>query len=206
MPSWPAVNRSTDRRRAQRLEYATIAWNVGEAVFTVGLGIAAGSLALIGFGTDSVIEVFASAVVLWHVGGDDRVQRNRRALMLVGGAFAALAVVLSIAGLRDLVIGRLPGESPIGIIYLAITAVVMAGLAVAKRSLAIRLASAPLRSEANLTMLDAGLATLTLIGLGLNYWFGWWWADPTAALVVAAVAAREAFELWDEAREMDLVA
>lgn len=190
---------------ALRLEYATIAWNVGEAFLTVGLGIAAGSLALIGFGTDSVIEVFASAVIVWHIrpGHDtDSPERTRRALRLVAVAFVALAAVLATVAIRDLVIERRAGESIFGIAYLAVTAVVMFGLAVAKRRLAVRLDSAPLRSEAAMTFLDGVLSVLTLSGLALNAGLEWWWADPAAALVVAVAAGNEARENWTEAAEI----
>jgi divalent metal cation (Fe/Co/Zn/Cd) transporter len=191
------------QRRALRLEYATIAWNLGEAVLTIGLGVAAGSLALIGFGTDSIIEVFASSVVVWHVrpGHEvDRPERTRLALRLVGAAFCVLALVLAVVALRDLVTGRRPGESPIGIAYLAVTAAVMFGLAVAKRRTADGLGSAPLRSEASMTFLDGILSTLTLTGLALNGVLGWWWADPTAALLVAIAAANEGRENLQESR------
>lgn len=193
------------RSTALRLEYATIVWNIGEAFLTVGLGIAAGSLALIGFGTDSVIEVFASAVIVWHIrpGHDtDSPERTRRALRLVAVAFVALAAVLATVAIRDLVIERRAGESIFGIAYLAVTAVVMFGLAVAKRRLAVRLDSAPLRSEAAMTFLDGVLSVLTLSGLALNAGLEWWWADPAAALVVAVAAGNEARENWTEAAEI----
>lgn len=106
--------RSRLQRRALRLEYATIAWNLSEAVLTIALGIAAGSLALIGFGADSVIEVFASSVVVWHVlpGHEtDHPERTRLALRLVAAAFVLLALVLTVGAVRDLVTGRRAGES-----------------------------------------------------------------------------------------------
>ena len=193
------------QRRALRLEYGTIAWNVGEAFLTIGLGIAAASLALVGFGTDSVIEIFASVVVLWNFRATSRehyASRERTALRLVAGAFLALAVVLSIAALNDLVSGRRADASPIGIGYLAVTALVMFGLARWKRRTADSLQSAALRSEATMTMLDGVLSVLTLSGLALNAALGWWWADPTAALLVAAAALNEARENWEEASEI----
>lgn len=199
---------TTDRNRLQRtalrLEYATIAWNLGEAILTIGLGMAAASLALIGFGTDSIIEVFASAVVVWHIapGHDaDHPGRTSRALRLVAIAFAVLAATLFAVAGRDLVMARRPDESPWGIGYLAMAAVIMFGLAIAKRRLARRLDSAPLHSEARMTFLDGTLATGTMIGLALNALWGWWWADPAAALLVAFVAASEARENWREASE-----
>ncbi|MGZ4133029.1 MAG: cation transporter [Actinomycetota bacterium] len=193
------------QRRALVLEYGTIAWNLGEAVLTVGLGIAARSLALIGFGTDSVIEVFASSVVVWHVRPgheNDHPGRTRLALRLVAFAFLGLAVVLAAAALHDLLTQRHAEHSPWGIAYLAVTACVMFGLAVAKRRTADALGSAPLRSEASLTFLDGVLSVLTLTGLSLNAAFGWWWADPSAALIVAVAALNEARENLVEAREL----
>jgi divalent metal cation (Fe/Co/Zn/Cd) transporter len=188
-----------------RLEYATIAWNLGEAVLTVALGMAAGSLALIGFGTDSVIEVFASSVVVWHVrpGHDlDRPQRTRLALRLVAVAFGTLAVVLAAASLHDLTSGRKAGHSIIGIAYLGMTACVMFVLAIWKRRVARRLDSVPLHSEASMTFLDGILSVLTLTGLALNAALGWSWADPAAALIVAAAAMREAQQNLGESREL----
>lgn len=196
------ATRARLQRRALALEYATIAWNIGEAVFTISLGIAAGSLALIGFGTDSIIEVFASSVVVWHIRpGDatDRAARTRKALRLVAVAFLALAVVLAVASLRELLTGGRAGESLIGIGYLAVTAAVMFALAVAKHHTAAALDSAPLRSEASMTFLDGVLSTLTLTGLALNAAFGWAWADPAAALFVAVAAANEGRENLREA-------
>ena len=202
-PAADGASRSDQVRQALRLEYATIAWNVGEAVLTIALGTVAGSLALIGFGSVSVIEVFASSVVVWHMsprGETDDPARNARALRLVAVAFGALAVALAIAGVRDLATARQPDESPWGIAYLALTAVVMFGLANAKRRLAARIGSAPLRSEATMTFIDGILSTATMTGLALNAALGWWWADPAAALVVAIAAANEAREGWSEAK------
>jgi divalent metal cation (Fe/Co/Zn/Cd) transporter len=194
------------QRRGLRLEYATIGWNVGEAVLTIALGAAAGSLALIGFGTDSVVEVFASSVVVWHLrpapAAADAEARTRLALRLVAAAFAALAVVLAAASIRQLALQERAGRSIPGIVYLAVTALVMLGLAVAKRRTARALGSAPLGAEATLTMLDALLSTLTLLGLALNAFLHWWWADPGAALFVAVAAANECRENWMEARAL----
>ena len=191
------------QRRALQLEFGTIAWNAGEAFLTIGLGIAAGSLALIGFGTDSIIEIFASVVVLWHFRDHSR---GRRALRLVAMAFLALSVVLSVAAVSDLVTGRQADESWIGIAYLGATAVVMFVLARWKLRIASALGSAPLRSEAAMTMLDAALSVLTLSGLALNAVLGWWWADPAAALLVAVAALNEARENWAEAGELEATA
>ncbi len=200
-----ANGRASLQKRALRLEYATIAWNVGEAVLTIALGTMAGSLALIGFGTVSVVEVFASSVVVWHLlpgHAEDHRDRTRLALRLTAVAFLVLGIALTIAAVSDLTSGRQAGESPWGIAYLAVTALVMFGLARLKRRTAIGLNSAPLQSEATLTFLDGILSTATLAGLALNAYVGWWWADPTAALLVAVAAFNEARENWHEADEL----
>lgn len=189
------------RRRALRLQYATIGWNAGEAVLTIYLGVSAGSLALIGFGTDSIIEIFASVVVLWHLRGEAHRHRTRRALRMVAVAFVLLAVSLGAAAVRDLWVGRVPRESWPGIIYLAITALVMFGLAVVKRRVAADLGSEPFSAEAEMTFLDGLLSSATLLGLLLNAVLGWWWADPLAGLLIAGIAVREALESFEEARE-----
>lgn len=188
-------------RRALRLEQATIAWNGGEAVLTIALGLAAGSLALVGFGTDSLIEIFASVVVVWHLRGVDLPIRERRALRLIAAAFYGFGVVLFLAAARDLASGRQAAESIPGIVYLAVTAVVMLWLAMAKGRTARAMGSSTLASEARMTYLDAGLSAATMLGLLLNAAFRWWWADPTAALVVAVVAIVEGREAWAEAGE-----
>lgn len=191
-------------RRALALEYATIAWNVGEAVLTISLGSLAGSLALISFGTVSVVEVFASSVVVWHfrANGDEDVDRTRRALRLIAVAFGLLALALTVAAINDLSTGRRAGESPWGIAYLALTALVMFTLAGLKRSTAQELGSQPLMSEATVTFLDGILSATTLAGLALNAYVGWWWADPLAALLVALAAINETRETWEEASEI----
>lgn len=199
-------SRAELQRRALKLEYATIAWNLGEAFLTIGLGLLAGSIALIGFGTDSVIEMFASVVVVWHIRPGhavDRPERTRLALRLVAAAFLGLAIVLGAVAVRDLVTGRRAGGSPIGIAYLFVTALVMFGLAIVKRRTAVSLDSAPLRSEAAMTFLDGFLSSATFTGLVLNAVLGWWWADPTAALVVAIAGFNEARKNWAEARELE---
>jgi len=187
---------------ALRLEYLTIAWNAGEAALTVALGVLASSLALIGFGADSVIEVFASVVVVWHIlpghPVDDPV-RTARGLRLVAAAFGVLSVVLAAAAISDLATARQADPSPLGIGYLAVTAIVMFGLARSKSRLAERLGSAPLRAEAAMTFLDGLLAVGTLIGLAMNAFAGWWWADPAAAVLISLAAARESKESWEEA-------
>jgi divalent metal cation (Fe/Co/Zn/Cd) transporter len=195
---------TTDRvaRLGRGLQWATIAWNGLEVFVTIGLGIAAGSLALIAFGLDSLVEVFASAVVVWHLhpGDADREPlRDRRAMRLVAIAFGALATCLLAAGVHTLVIRQQPDSSPFGIAYLSITALVMFGLARLKRRVGTKLQSKPFLGEASMTRLDGGLATGILLALVLNTTLGWWWADPLAAILVAVAAAREARQNWTQA-------
>jgi len=203
-----AAERARLQRLAIRLEYGTIAWNFGEAVFTIALGIAAGSLALIAFGTDSIVEMFASSVVVWHERkeGPAEARRTSRALRLVSIAFFSLAAILASVAIRDLVTVRRAEEAIAGIVYLSLAAIAMFSLAIWKRKVATALGSAPLRSEASLTFLDGVLSVLTLTGLALNAAFGLWWADPAAALLVAVAAANEGRENLREAAEFREVA
>ena len=182
-------------RTGRRLQTATIVWNLIEVFITIGLGVAAGSLALVAFGLDSLIEVFASLVVLWHMSDTGTAHRDRRAQRLVAAAFAILAVYLTAAAIRSLVIQAEPDASPLGIVYLAITAIVMFSLAAWKGAVGKQLNSEPFLAEARMTHLDGWLATAILTALTLNATLGWWWADPVAALIIGAVAAHEAIEL-----------
>lgn len=188
------------QHRALLLEYGTVLWNAGEAVLTIALGAIAGSLALIGFGTVSIVELFASGVVIWHVRSDesDQERRSGTATRLIGVAFAVLGIALLVAAVNDLLSGRRADESPWGIAYLAVTAIVMFGLAALKHRTAKQLQSRPLESEASMTLLDGVLSVTTLTGLALNAWVGWWWADPVAAILVALAAFNEARENWAE--------
>ena len=189
-----------DETIGRRLQWVTIVWNVAEVFITFGLGIAAGSLALIAFGLDSMVEVFASLVVLWHMrpaAPEDKIARDHRARRLVALAFGMLAAYLLIAAVRSLWVGDEPENSPIGIAYLAVTAAVMFSLARAKRRVGQRLESEPFLAEATMTFLDGCLALAILTALALNAVLDWWWADPLAALIVSVAAANEARELLD---------
>ena len=189
------------RRHGVRLEWATNGWNVMEVAVTITLGLRAGSLALIAFGLDSVIEIFASTVVIRnlrdgrHDPGDRRVHRSLR---LIAVAFWILAAFLVTISLRGLIQGDRPDSSPFGVAYLALTAGVMFGLARVKRTTAHDLGSETLQAEAAMTFLDGCLATGVLTALVFNAWLGWWWADATAALLVAGFAVNEGAAHWRE--------
>ncbi len=189
------------RRRGLRLEWATNGWNAMEVVVTITLGVQAGSLALIAFGLDSVVEIFASSVVIRnlrddrHDPGDRRVHRSLR---LIAVAFWVLAAFLVSISVRGLARGDRPDSSPLGVAYLAVTAVAMFGLAGLKRVTARDLGSEPLQAEASMTFLDGCLSTGILTALVMNAWLGWWWTDATAALVVAVFAISEGVGHWRE--------
>ena len=193
------------RRRALFLEWLTIAWNGFEVVVTVGLGLAAHSLALIAFGMDSLVEIFASLVVVWHLGGDGTAAaaspRRRRALRLVALAFVLLAGYLVASATHALLTHQQPDSSPVGMAYLAVTAVVMFTLARAKQRLGQQTGDGPLQAEASMTFLDGWLALSILAALAANAVLGWWWADPAAAGLIAVAALGEARGNWKEAAE-----
>jgi divalent metal cation (Fe/Co/Zn/Cd) transporter len=193
------------RRRGLSLVWITIAWNCVEVFVTIGLGVASGSIALVAFGTDSMVEVFASLVVVWHSRDllvMEESDRTRRSIHLISIAFIVLGIVLAIGATIRLVEGTVPDESPIGIAYLAVTAAVMLALALLKRKTGRELGSDPLQAEAHITFLDALLAVSVLLSLVLNAAADWWWADPLAALVISVIALREGAEHWKEARDM----
>jgi len=194
-------------RQALRLEWLTIAWNAGEVGITVGLGLLAGSLALVAFGLDSMVEIFASLVVVWHLRGD-RASRSRMVLglRLVAGAFLALAVVLAAGGTVRLAGGAVPDESPVGVAYLALTVVVMMWLARAKAGAGQVLGAGPLASESRMTYLDSLLAAAILAALIVNAALGWWWADSLAVLAVAVIAVVEGRQNLERARKLEALA
>ena len=173
-------------------------------VLSLGLGVAARSLALVAFGLDTMVELFASGVVVWHLRHPGRHSDvvTARALRLVAWAFFVLALVVSIGAVWALVRGSAPDESPLGIAYLALTVLVMLSLGMAKRVTGRALGSEPLAAEARMSVIDAALALGVLVGLAANVVFGWWWADPAAALLVAAAAIREGIENLEEANEL----
>jgi divalent metal cation (Fe/Co/Zn/Cd) transporter len=186
--------------RGRRLELVTIGWNLVEVFVTVGLGLAAASLALIAFGLDSLVEVFASIVVIWYIGNHHAEGRAMHALRLVALAFAVLGVYLLIASIYNLAAGDVADSSPLGISYLALAASAMFVLAFKKRALARAAHSEPLAAEANMTLLDGCLATSIMLALVMNALWGIWWTDPAAALLVALFGFREAATNWSESR------
>jgi divalent metal cation (Fe/Co/Zn/Cd) transporter len=186
------VNRAGLVRRGLLLEYATLAWNVaGIAVIAVA-AVQARSVALAGFGLDSVIEIGASCVVVWEL-SDSSPERQAGALRAIGAAFLVLAVYLIAQAGIVLIASFHPHQSALGIGWTAITAAVMFALAFGKARTGRLLDNAVLRTEGHVTMIDGALAVAVLVGLLANAAFGWWWADPLSALVVVVYAVREAY-------------
>ena len=182
-------------RRGFALEYLTLAWNVAGIVILAIAAISARSVALAGFGLDSLIEIGASTVVIWELSGTGE-QRQRRGLRLIGYAFAALAVYLLAQSTVVLAIGYHPRHSPLGIIWTAVTAAVMFMLAAGKARTGRALDNPVLRTEGRVTMIDGILAAAVLLGLTLNAALGWWQADPAAGYVLVYYAAREVREIF----------
>ncbi len=178
-------------RRGFTLEYITLGWNVIGLVVLAIAAISARSVALAGFGLDSLIEVGASTVVIWELSatGPDR---RRRALRLIGAAFAALSVYLLVQSTAALITRHHPQHSPLGIAWTAITAAVMFALAVGKTRTGRALDNPVLRTEGRVTLIDGVLAAAVLLGLLLNAVMGWWWADPGVGYIVVYYALREA--------------
>jgi divalent metal cation (Fe/Co/Zn/Cd) transporter len=187
--------RSALLRRGFALEHMTLAWNVAGIVVLAIAAIPARSVALAGFGLDSLIEIGASTVVIWELSGTGE-ERQRRGLRLIGYAFAALAVYLLVQSTVVLAAGYHPRHSVPGIIWTAATAAVMFALAAGKARTGRALDNPVLRTEGRVTMIDGILAVTVLAGLVLNAALGWWWADPAAGYVLVYYAAREVREIF----------
>ena len=191
----------TDSRRLLRaglaLEYATLAWNVVGVVVLVAAAYRARSVALAGFGLDSLIEIAASVVVVWHLLGV-HLDRERAALRLIGLAFVLLVLYIAAQLAYTLATRTHPASSAGGIVWTGVTFVAMLLLAYGKRRTGDRLNNEVLRTESRVTLVDAYLACAVLVGLALNALVGWWWADPLASLVIVYYGVREARHAFRE--------
>ena len=194
----PSSERSKLEHRARMLAWGGIAWHVVEFAIAIGAGIAAGSIALIGFGADSLIEALAGLVVVWLFTGDRRGSHiaERRAQILIAVTFFLLAVYVGVEAVRAR--ERRPSASELDRNRASpgVTAVTMPLLAAAKRRVGTGLNSSATVKEAAQTQLCAYLSIALLLGLGANALFGWWWADPLTALTIAGVAVKEGRESW----------
>ncbi len=184
-------------RRGRGLEAITLAWNVVGVVISTVAALRAHSVALAGFGLDSLIEIGASMVVLWELAGTGE-DRQRRALRLIAAAFVALAGYLAVQSIIVFVAGDHPQHSSLGVAWTAITAVVMFALAAGKKRAGHQLDNPVLITEGRVTLIDGLLAVAVLLGLSLNAVLGWWWADPAAGLVIVYYAIREAHAIYTQ--------
>jgi divalent metal cation (Fe/Co/Zn/Cd) transporter len=185
-------------RRVRLLAWGGNAWHLVEFAVALGAGIAAGSVALVAFGADSLIEAFAGLTIVWRFGAArrDAAAAERRAQQLIAASFLLLSVYVAVAATRTLLLAEHPDTSWVGVGLAAFTAATMPPLALAKRRAGRLLGSAATVSEAEQNQICFYLSAALLVGLLANALAGWWWADPAAALVIGAVAAREGWESW----------
>lgn len=194
--------RPLNLKRGLQLEYLTVGWNVVEGIIAVAAGIAAGSIALIGFGVDSFVETISGAVIIWRLMAETRGQHDdeamerieQRAERIVGIAFLLLAAYVGFEAVRALVNQEAPDASPVGIALTAVSIVVMLWLARAKRQTGEALGSRAMLADAQQTYACWYLSVVALAGLALNAAFGFWWADPLAALGITVLLVREGLE------------
>lgn len=199
-PALTEAERTRLVRRGLRLEYFGLVWNSLEALIAVGAGVVAGSVALVGFGLDSVIEASSGAVLLWRLHADrDHARRERNeqlALKLVGVSFFLLAAYVAFDAVKSLLAREAPEESRVGIALAALSLIVMPLLARAKRRIAAQISSRAMHADSRQTSLCAYLSAILLGGLLLNATLGWWWADPVAALLMVPIIGNEGREAF----------
>lgn len=183
------------------LEYTTLSWNVVGVCIVLYAAIKASSVALAGFGLDSFIEILASAVVVWEL-TDVNKGRGAKALKTISVAFALLATYILVQAIRTLLLRSHPHTSVLGILWLAVTFVVMLGLAYGKHRVGSEIQNRVLLTEGKVTLVDAYLAGAVLIGISLNAAIGWWWADPLAGLVIVYYGIKESRHAWFESKEL----
>jgi divalent metal cation (Fe/Co/Zn/Cd) transporter len=185
-------------RRAKQLAWLGVGWHGIEAAVAVGAGLVAGSIALVGFGADSLIESFAGFILLWRFAASRAAseEAERRAQKLIAISFYVIAAYVGFEAVRSLLVGDRPEASWVGIGLAAVTLATMPPLAIAKGRIGEKLGSSATKSEGQQNMLCAYLSAALLVGLGANAVFGLWWADPLTALVIAGVAVREGRESW----------
>ena len=185
-------------RRGRRLEYFTIGWNALEGLVGVGAGLLAGSISLVGFGMDSFIEVTSGATLLWRMSVDEDLERRERneklSLRIVGVCFIALATYIAYEAISDLARKTAPAHSIPGIVLACVSLVVMPILSRAKKKVGNALSSAAMNADARQTDFCFYLSAILLLGLMLNAAFGWWWADPVAALMMVPIVLREGLD------------
>lgn len=194
----PETVRAAIVRRGRWLEYLTVFWNLLEGIISIGAGVLAGSIALVGFGFDSLIEVSSGLTLLWRLRVDADAERRERAearaLKVVGVCFLALAAYVGFDAVKALWLREPPEASYTGIVVAALSLVAMPLLARAKRRVAAELNSRAMQADSRQTDICAYLSAILLVGLVLNALFGWWWTDPVAALVMTPIIVKEGVE------------
>jgi divalent metal cation (Fe/Co/Zn/Cd) transporter len=193
--------RASYLRRALYLTAFTVGWNVLEGLVAIGAGVVAGSIALVGFGVDSFIEVLSGLVMLWRLRAEasgrlPNEEAERRAIKAIALTFFVLAAYVAVESARDLLAGEPVEASPVGLALTAVSLVVMPVLAYQKRRLARAMGSGSLAADATETQLCVWLSATVFVGLAANALWGWWWADAVAALGIAAIAVREGRAAW----------
>lgn len=194
--------RPVNLKRGLQLEYLTVGWNIVEGIIAVAAGIAAGSIALIGFGVDSFVETISGSVIVWRLVAETRGRHDEEAIeriearaeRLVGIAFLLLAAYVAFEAVRTLINQEAPEASPVGIVLTAVSVAVMLWLARAKRRVGEALGSRAMIADAQQTYACWYLSIVALVGLALNAGLGWWWADPVAALGITVLLVREGIE------------
>lgn len=196
MTDLDAATRQRLGRRARMLAGFSVTYNVVEAVIAITAGLVAGSVALVGFGLDSVVEVSSGLIILWQFAHRVPASRERQALRMLACSFFALAAYVGFESVRSLIVGADPDASPVGIALAAASLVVMPVISRAQRRTGRALGSNAVYADGTQTLLCTYLSAVLLVGLLLNATLGWSWADPMAGLVIAAVAAREGVQAW----------
>lgn len=184
-------------RRAKILAGASVTYNAIEAVFAIGAGVAASSIALIGFGLDSIVELSSGLIILWQFRHTVPEQRERQALRMLAVSFFALAAYVSFEAVRTLLLREIAETSKVGIAVAILSLIIMPFLSVAQRRTGKRLGSKTVVADSKQTLLCTYLSAVLLLGLVLNATLGWWWADPLVGLVVAGLAIYEGREAWN---------
>jgi divalent metal cation (Fe/Co/Zn/Cd) transporter len=193
------VDRGTALRRGRQLEYFTVAWNLLEALASIVAGVLAGSIALVAFGLDSVIETVSGIALIWRLRHSNDAAHRREnsekiALRIVGICFVLLSLYVLVDSAHALITREAPERSIVGIIIAVVSVIAMPLLARAKRKVAVAISSNALHADSRQTDLCAYLSAIVLVGLSLNALLGWWWADPVAGLLMVPIIAREGHE------------
>lgn len=201
------MDRASLIQKVLKLEYILVGWNIVEAVVAIGSGIAARSIALVGFGLDSVLEVIAAVTLIWRLKKsdwkdiDEENEAERKALRIVGITFFLLAGYILYESTKKLWFHETPAESFVGIILAILSSIVMPVLGFRKRQIAVAIESKALNADAVETLVCSYLSITLLLGLGLNAIWGWWWADPVAGLVIVGFILKEGWEAVEESQE-----